>query len=154
MSEEPVPPGLRRCLVCGNTIPKATRKCHYCDSREYKRLCEVCGKNLPFKAKQCIECKSYQGGLRQYFGMSQTVLALVVALLSVLTPLLKQIADYANRHSATTIAFQSTTDQEITINVMNTGRARSVLRRYWLRSKDQRVLKDAELDLVSTTRRN
>lgn len=48
------------------------------------RLCVVCQKEIPAGAKICTECDCYQDW-RQYFGLSSTVLSLLVALFSVLT---------------------------------------------------------------------
>ena len=46
--------------------------------------CFLCRKPIPREAKICTECNSYQDW-RKYFGVSSTVLSLLVALVSVLT---------------------------------------------------------------------
>src|SRR5882724_7238207 len=48
------------------------------------RLCILCREQIPSGAKICTKCDSYQDW-RRYFGVSSTVLSLLVALVSVLT---------------------------------------------------------------------
>ena len=71
----------------------------YNQKKDYKlnnntneKLCIVCGKKIPVSAKKCTECNSFQNW-RRYIHFSSTVLALIVALISVLTasvPILKE----------------------------------------------------------------
>ncbi len=139
---------LQDCSICGKQNPPDVKKCEHCDSFQYKRHCVVCGGNLAAGATYCNECKSHQDW-RRHIGVSQTTLALLVALVSLVTPMLKEIADFTRRHSLTTVVFQSATDKEITINALNTGKSRSLLRGFRLVSGDHRILNDAELDVVS-----
>jgi hypothetical protein len=48
------------------------------------KKCVMCRKEIPTGARICTECDCYQDW-RQYFGLSSTVLSLLVALFSVLT---------------------------------------------------------------------
>lgn len=54
--------------------------------------CRVCKEEIQDGAKKCIKCGSYQDG-RRYFTLSSSVLALMIALISVITwatPVLKE----------------------------------------------------------------
>jgi hypothetical protein len=138
----------RRCLICGKWNSGDVKTCQHCDSLQYKRHCTVCGKNLPFGATYCTECKSYQG-LHRYFGMSQIVLVLCAALLTVLIPTAKGVNDFVTRDSETTIALQSFTSKEIVISAINKGRSPSLLREFHLISGNPAILNNAELELVA-----
>lgn len=56
------------------------------------KKCVMCTKELPADARICTECDCYQDW-RQYFGLSSTVLSLLVALFSVLTVAVPVISD-------------------------------------------------------------
>jgi hypothetical protein len=148
MSEAPEAPRMRLCTTCGNIVRQDAKKCEHCNEVQYERQCAVCGANMPYRASYCNACKSYQNW-RRHIGVSQTTLALLVALISMVTPMLKEISDFARRDSNTTVAFQSATEKEITVNVLNTGKSRSLLRRFRLVSGDHRILEDADLDVVA-----
>jgi predicted nucleic acid-binding Zn ribbon protein len=138
----------RLCPLCHTFLQYDATVCDSCKATQYKRQCVSCGYFIPFGAVQCKECKSYQGW-RRHFGFSTTVLALLVALISVLTPLLRAAIEFATHDSETSIAFQGETIDEIRISAMNTGRSPSLLRSYQLVSGDHGVLQDARLELVA-----
>lgn len=148
MSREQRTANHRLCTMCGNFLQYDAMVCDSCKTPQFKKQCVSCGYFIPFRAVQCKECKSYQGW-RKHFGLSTTVLALLVALISVLTPLLRAAIEFATRHSETSIAFQGETIDEIRISAMNTGRSPSLLRSYQLVSGDHDVLQDARLELVA-----
>ncbi|MGB3338277.1 MAG: hypothetical protein WBA73_13975 [Devosia sp.] len=50
-----------------------------------EKACKACASQIPRSAKLCKECSTYQGGWRSWISVSQTTLALTVALISVAT---------------------------------------------------------------------
>jgi hypothetical protein len=54
------------------------------ESDRHKKQCTTCGEEIAYTARKCIHCDSYQDW-RRYLTFSSTVLALLVALLSVAT---------------------------------------------------------------------
>lgn len=51
---------------------------------EPTKACKACASKIPVAAKLCKECSRYQGGWRSLITISQTTLALLVALVSVI----------------------------------------------------------------------
>jgi hypothetical protein len=90
---------------------------------------------MPLKATYCTSCSSHQG-LRGYIGISDTALALLVALATALASLYTHFEDYRNRNSNTTIAFVSGEQNVIHARAWNTGRKQSILRDYHLVAND------------------
>jgi hypothetical protein len=140
------------CKMCGKDILRVALRCEHCQSLQFTTQCVVCQEYIPFNADYCNECKSYQDERRvwgRYFGVSQAMLALIVALITVLTPLLRATIDFLNRDSNTKIVFQSATLDEIMIVAMNTGLRPSSLRRSWLEPAGHDVIRKADLKIVS-----
>ena len=91
-----LPPGTKRCLVCAEPINIAARK--------------------------CVHCSSDQVGLLRNVGVSNTVLSLLIALISVLTagvPVLKDALTPKNSELA--FSFQGADDNYINILAANQG---------------------------------
>jgi ribosomal protein L40E len=59
---------------------------------ELKKLCKVCASEMPFAAIKCIKCGSYQG-FRRYFEFSNSSIALLIALISVIGLAQKNFSD-------------------------------------------------------------
>jgi hypothetical protein len=83
--------------------------------------CKVCGEEIKKTALKCIHCDSYQDW-RGSLNLSQTVLALLIALITVATAMIPVISDaLLTKNSAMVIVFQGATDKAITFLVSNTG---------------------------------
>lgn len=62
------------------------------DSPNIKQ-CKTCGEDIKSSAKKCIHCNSFQD-LRRYLPISNTMIALIIALISVVaavSPILKKV---------------------------------------------------------------
>lgn len=140
----------KKCSMCGEDIQQTAKRCKECKSLQFTTQCVVCKEFIPSNADYCNQCKSYQDKRRYfgYFSLSQTALALIVAVLAFLGSSLTAVNEFVHRDSETTIAFQGATADEITLTAMNTGRSPSLLRRYYLKSEDPNALERAELALI------
>lgn len=84
--------------------------------------CRVCKQPIALGAKKCIHCESFQDW-RRYLNLSSTVLALIVALVSVLSisfPIIKESFQIDN--SNITILYQSASDEFLTFIGSNSGK--------------------------------
>lgn len=84
--------------------------------------CRVCNERIEIGAKKCIHCSSFQDW-RRYLNLSSTMLALIVALISVLSisiPILKE--SFESENSYITILFQSASDEYLTFIGSNSGK--------------------------------
>lgn len=76
-----------------------------------KKLCVICGEKIPAPAIKCTHCESFQDW-RRYVSFSTTVLALLTALVSVISASLPGIVELFRGHdSSLAVAFQ-TDDRE------------------------------------------
>ena len=106
-------------------------------------LCRVCKKAIPEGALKCTECGSFQNW-RHIFSFSTEILALLIALFSVLGIVLPEIAKWLNRHSHTQIRIIGASEDDLLVIVMNTGREPSTV--HGFRASFLKVaLSDAEL---------
>jgi hypothetical protein len=84
--------------------------------------CRVCGEDIRFAARKCVHCDSWQDW-RGNIGVSATILSLLVALVSVTTPLLPAITNFMRPDdSVFKFSFQRSSKQGFSIFVSNTGR--------------------------------
>jgi hypothetical protein len=121
----------RRCSVCREPVPSEAWQCNACKSLQsllYKD-CKVCRARIPEDAGRCNTCTSLQDW-RRHLPFSQTVLALLVALLAVLSTALPHILNLFNRHSDTSFVVIASSRQNIALSIANTGRSASVLQRF------------------------
>lgn len=91
------------------------------------RQCPDCQEPVPYKVRICPNCKAYQDW-RRYVGMSQTNLALLVALVSVSTTLLNvSLPLLRSASSDIQVLFEGMSDTDATFIVRNEGRSGGVL---------------------------
>jgi ribosomal protein L40E len=57
-----------------------------------RKSCKVCASEVPFAAIKCIKCNSYQD-FRRYFEFSNSTIALLIALISVISLAQKSLSD-------------------------------------------------------------
>ncbi len=93
-------PEKKSCTTCGLGIPFAAIWCKECKAPQKADECRVCGAVIPRYAKVCNTCKSYQDWRRRIPG-DQVALALLVAILSLLSTLLPQVIKFVNLRSRT-----------------------------------------------------
>ena len=75
-------------------------------SRQAKKECVVCGEQIPATAQKCTHCEGFQDW-RRHINFSATVLALLTALVSVVSTSLPNIIELLRGHnSQMAIAFQ------------------------------------------------
>lgn len=89
-------------------------------------LCRVCKKAIPAQARKCTECNSFQDW-RRILSFSTEILALLIALFSVLGIAIPEFAKWRNRHSHTQVRILGATEQDLLVIVMNTGRESSTV---------------------------
>jgi hypothetical protein len=83
--------------------------------------CKVCGEEIKKTARKCIHCDSYQDW-RGSVSLSQTVLALLIALISVTTSAIPVLRDSLfTKNAAIRVAFEGANDKVITFLVSNIG---------------------------------
>ena len=76
---------MKDCKVCGNDIPSSAIKCTHCDSYQSGvKACKSCGSDMLKNTHKCHNCGSFQNW-RGHINLSSTVLALLVALVTVIT---------------------------------------------------------------------
>jgi hypothetical protein len=83
--------------------------------------CSVCREPIKIGSKKCVHCDSFQDW-RRNLGLSSSVLALLVALVSVVSiaaPMLKET--FATRNSKVMLVFQGTTDDHVYLIASNRG---------------------------------
>jgi hypothetical protein len=88
---------------------------------QHKKLCTTCGEPIAQSARKCIHCDTYQDW-RGYLAFSSTVLALLVALLSVATvagPVFRDLL--ISKDSKLVASFQELHNEEATFVVSNSG---------------------------------
>jgi predicted nucleic acid-binding Zn ribbon protein len=118
------------CKWCGTALEKPdAKRCAKCDLWQGDGRCCVCKEPIPDDAKYCNACKSFQSRWR-YVSLGQATLALVTALLAVLSAVLPQVRDFLNRNSDTSFVVASCTRDVVLLSVANTGRSASVLQRF------------------------
>jgi len=123
----PPPKKTKPCKGCGNDIPIAATLCKDCKTPQDEKPCRSCGTPISAGATVCNACKGFQDWRRRIPG-DQVVLALLVALLSVLSTLLPQVVKFLNLPSRTTGFFIdsayhpfSKDHSMLTVRLMNEG---------------------------------
>jgi predicted nucleic acid-binding Zn ribbon protein len=84
--------------------------------------CRVCSEPINVAAQKCIHCQSEQAEWRRRLSLSTSVLALLIALIAVLTasiPVLKEAITAKDSHLI--FSFQGASDQSISVLVSNQG---------------------------------
>jgi predicted nucleic acid-binding Zn ribbon protein len=123
----------RLCVGCGDTIAPKARICKGCKTPQGDlQRCAVCAQWIPKRAKRCNGCGTYRDR-RRFFPFSQTVLALLIALLSVLSTLLPVAINFLRRDSSTSYKLTASDEKNLYIKVWNQGRKPSILLNYRLR---------------------
>jgi predicted nucleic acid-binding Zn ribbon protein len=98
------------------------------------RHCRVCAEPINERAGKCIHCQSEQSRWRQLLSFSTSVLALLVALIAVLTASVPVIKDALTlKVSNLSFAFQDATNETFAISVSNSGVRPGILSRATLR---------------------
>lgn len=91
------------------------------DSTPQKKHCKVCHEDIRVGARKCIHCDSYQDW-RRLLTMSSSVLALLVALVSVSSTTIPQIAEiFEKEYSSANIQSHGVKGQNIEIVIQNSG---------------------------------
>jgi hypothetical protein len=99
-------------------------------------FCKQCKQPIPVSARLCVHCKSYQDW-RGYLSVSSTVLALLVALISVLTAAVPVVTKALRSDVSNTIASEPIFDGvDARIVISNLGEDPSVIRQALLRPYD------------------
>jgi hypothetical protein len=106
--------GEPKCPVCGALQPNA-------------KPCRICRELINFDSKYCNTCKSYQG-LFRYVSFSQTMVALMAAVLSLVLALIPQVDNFLRRESNTSFTVVGADGDAIYVRVMNSGRKPSIIR--------------------------
>lgn len=133
---------VKPCIQCGVLLPDAARYCPGCKSYQVdSRQCVSCGAYIAKRAKVCPQCSSTQvfGG---YLNVGQSSLALVVALLAVIStgwPMLKATWTWKPDRSETHLrviemkAPESTfSEHRLLLLATNSGSQPSYLSRVWI----------------------
>jgi hypothetical protein len=91
------------------------------ESNRHSKLCATCGEPIAFSARKCIHCDAYQDW-RRYLAFSSTVLALLVALLSVATVAVPVLRDVLIAKDSDLVgSFQGLSDNGAVFVVSNAG---------------------------------
>jgi predicted nucleic acid-binding Zn ribbon protein len=86
-----------------------------------QKLCRVCKKAMPAEGRKCTECGSFQDW-RRFLPFSTEILALLIALLSVVGVAVPEFTKWLNRHSHTQVRIIGASEQDLLVILMNTGR--------------------------------
>lgn len=89
---------------------------------EGMKHCRICAEPINKRAMKCIHCQSEQSLWRQRMGLSSTVLALLIALISVTTAALPAIKDFLTpKNSSLSFSYTGATEDYIGVLVSNSG---------------------------------
>jgi hypothetical protein len=146
MAEQKKP---RLCNACGSILLDGAELCKECKFWQNNR-CVTCQQSLPPGAERCNGCNTYQTGLLKRIPFSQNVLALIVALVAVISPAVTALLYLFDRPSNTTIKVSGADDKGIYVKVWNTGKQPSTLLGYHLRFGGQFPIPDMELGLSNS----
>jgi len=138
-------PRMKPCVSCGEEIPLRATKCRVCKSAQEHWRCRVCKEPKLELNLRCNACGT-PGDWRRFIPFSQTVLALLIALFSVLTTTIPAVSNFLDRHSNTSIKVTGSDANTIFVKVRNSGRQPSELVSYQLHFGDVKI-EDAELIL-------
>lgn len=91
------------------------------EPNRHSKLCATCGEPIALSARKCIHCDAYQDW-RRYLAFSSTVLALLIALLSVATVAVPVLRDVLIAKDSDLVgSFQGLSDNEAVFVVSNSG---------------------------------
>jgi hypothetical protein len=116
----------------------------------HKKLCTTCGEEIAAVARKCIKCDAYRDW-RRYLAFSSTVLALMVALLSVATVAVPVFRDLLITKDSYLIgSFQGFSNNEAIFVVSNSGNRPGTVAEasLWVISPQGRVVTIDGLPLV------
>jgi predicted nucleic acid-binding Zn ribbon protein len=91
-----------------------------------EKLCRVCKKAMPAHGLKCTECNSFQNW-RRVLSFSTEILALLIALISVLGIVLPEYRKWSNRHSDTQVRIVGASQDDLLVVAINTGREPSTV---------------------------
>lgn len=146
-----------KCIVCesaidsGNAVDEALLQCKRCKAFQGWKPCVVCYSRIAKGAKRCKECDSLQSRWR-FVKIPETTLAFLTALLAVFSLAITPIVNFFNRNSKTSVVFASSDPNYIYAEVLNRGRADSIVRKAWLRFGDL-PYEDTRLLFATTDKR-
>lgn len=133
MSDAVAPPEkTKHCFACGNDIAESAKQCPICNSPQNLDLCSTCGKALPYGIPRCNGCGNYRKGLQSIFPFSNTVLALLVALIAVISPAITALFYYLDYDSHTKVKVVGASKDYISVVAWNTGHKPATLVDYSL----------------------
>jgi hypothetical protein len=135
------------CKACGSVLQQGAKLCKECGSWQ-DHQCDACKQWLPFDAKRCNACSTYLVGWFKRIPISQNILALIIALVAVISPAVTVLMYVLDRPSYTRIKVSGADDKRIYVKVWNTGKQPSRLLGYHLRLGGQFPIPDVELDLT------
>ena len=99
--------------------------------------CVVCREQISKCAQKCIHCDSYQHRYRRLLGFSGLVLALLVALVSVVTDLLPVLKDFLTEEDSNIVgSVVGAQFQTMSVVLNNLGSRPGVVGRTWLLFSD------------------
>jgi predicted nucleic acid-binding Zn ribbon protein len=131
-----------KCIVCesaidsGDAAGEALLQCKRCEAFQGLKPCVVCYSRIPKQATRCRDCKTVQSRWR-FVTVPQTTLAFLTALVAVFSIAITPFVNFLNRHSKTSVVFASSDPNYIYAEVLNRGRADSIVRKAWLRFGEQ-----------------
>jgi RNA polymerase subunit RPABC4/transcription elongation factor Spt4 len=127
---EEVPPTAaspKPCLKCKSETG-GDPKCPVCGALQRNaKPCGICRELINFESNYCNACKSYQGYFR-YVSLSQTMVALLATVLSLVLALIPQVDNFLRRESNTSFTVVGADGDAIYVRVMNSGRKPSIIR--------------------------
>jgi hypothetical protein len=125
------------CPYCGDVLlPKATL-CKLCKNHVNGPPCAICQVPIWPNSKRCNTCGTYQNRLLRKLPFSQVVLALLIALLAVISPAITALLYAYNYYSHIAFTVAGADNNRIYIKVWNTGRQPSVVTDCTLRATSQ-----------------
>lgn len=119
------------CNACKSKLEPNATFCKACSSWQ-GTPCAFCGHRLPDGAKRCNKCETFQSGWRSVFTVSQTVLVLLIALISLISPTISGIFWALSYNSSTSAIITSFDTNAASIYLWNTGRKPSRVERCFL----------------------
>jgi hypothetical protein len=131
---------MTQCLLCRDDIQDGATICKTCKSPQQYKLCRVCRRAIPKTAKYCNECKSYQARWLRHLPASQPTLALLVALVTVISPAVTAVLWFRNYDSHTSpILSGPPNNNRFPVTLWNTGGQPSGVSRCWIEYQPDNV---------------
>src|ERR1041384_5286666 len=109
------------CKACGEMTSVRGRICKHCKlPRTRLSTCVACKQPIPKGASFCNTCKIDQGW-RRHISISNTTLALLVAVAGAISNAYTSISNYLDRESNTSISVTTANEESIAVFVSNSG---------------------------------